>query len=80
MYCELHENRPVPIEIHSERGQFAELPLETIGKRANLGDSYAIRNIPNPFSVHSLFETLWVGLASTNASVWRFTLLVARGL
>ena len=34
-----------PIENHSEQGQFAELPLKTIGKVQNLGDYYAIRSI-----------------------------------
>ena len=33
-----------PIENHSEQGQFAELPLKTIGKVQNLGDYYAIRS------------------------------------
>ena len=35
----------VPIENHSDQGQFAQLPLKTIGKVQNLGDYYAIRII-----------------------------------
>ena len=34
----------VPIENHSDQGQFTQLPLETIGKVQNLGDCYAIRS------------------------------------
>ena len=33
-----------PIEIHSERGQFAESRLKTVGKVHSLGDYYAIRS------------------------------------
>jgi hypothetical protein len=35
----------VPIENHSDQGQFAELPLKTIGKVQNMGDCYAIRSV-----------------------------------
>jgi hypothetical protein len=34
----------IPIENHSEQGQFAELPLKTIGKSAKMGDHCAIRS------------------------------------
>jgi hypothetical protein len=37
-----------PIENHSEQGQFAELPLKTIGKVQNLSIDYAIRSMHGP--------------------------------
>ena len=44
-YCQLHaDNRPISYWNHSEQGQFAELPLKTIGKEKHLGDHYAIRS------------------------------------
>ena len=38
-----------PIENHSEQGQFAEVPLKTIGKVQSLGDYYAIRSSSRSF-------------------------------
>ena len=38
----------LPIENNSEQGQFAELPLKTIGKVQNLGIDYAIRSMHGP--------------------------------
>ena len=34
----------IPIENHSEQGQFAELRLKTIGKSGKMGDYYANRS------------------------------------
>ena len=48
VYCKLHNNRPFPIENHSEQGQSAESPLKTRGKVQILGDYYAIRSISHP--------------------------------
>jgi hypothetical protein len=54
-----------PIEIHSERGQFAESPLKTVGNVHSLGDYYAIRSSCVRVQIVAYDETRKVFLVSS---------------